>query len=304
MLTPAQVQQFQKDGFLRGSKVLSAAQVDELCNEMERILVEFKDGVENAPDPKPVVCRNIARDSSTAVWQIVNIYNASEAFRRLVFNPTITQEIAQLTGASEIRMWHDQIQYKPAGTGGVNMWHQDAPYWPVLTPMKQVTAWVALDDVDTANGCMSMVPGSHLWGDNIAFLHTLKKFEYMPGEFDGHPTRRPGLPGETRRGALPPRPDVARLQRQHLSRPAAGHRPALHARRHPLHRREESRDEAVYHRPRRGSDQGRGVPARVAASSAVGICTFAMRLPCGLRRFGGGGYHGSCKPGWRNWQTR
>jgi ectoine hydroxylase-related dioxygenase (phytanoyl-CoA dioxygenase family) len=66
------------------------------------------------------------------------------------------------------------------------MWHQDAPYWPVLTPMKQVSAWVALDDVDEGNGCMSMVPGSHLWGNNIAFLHTLKKFEDMPGQFQEH----------------------------------------------------------------------------------------------------------------------
>jgi len=153
---------------------------------MERIVEQFKGGVENAPDPKPVMCHNFSKDPNSAVWQIVNIYYASEPYRKLVFNRQITEEIAQLTGAPEIRMWHDQIQYKPATTGGVNMWHQDSPYWPTCTPMKQVTAWVALDDVDPENGCMSMVPGSHLWGDNIAFLHTLKKFEDMPAKFQDH----------------------------------------------------------------------------------------------------------------------
>ncbi len=32
---------------------------------------------------------------------------------------------------------------------------------------------------------MSMVPGSHLWGNNINFLHTLKDFRAMPACFEG-----------------------------------------------------------------------------------------------------------------------
>jgi ectoine hydroxylase-related dioxygenase (phytanoyl-CoA dioxygenase family) len=128
----------------------------------------------------------LARDDSHPVWQVVNIWEASKPFRELVHNPTIAQEVAQLTAARELRLWHDQIQYKPAGTGGVNMWHQDSPYWPPLYPKdQQVTAWVALDDVDESNGCMSMIAGSHRWGDQIEFLHTLKTFNDMPPEFQG-----------------------------------------------------------------------------------------------------------------------
>src|SRR5207248_1136185 len=78
------------------------------------------------------------------------------------------------------------IQYKPAAIGGVNMWHQDSPYWPILTPKDvQLTAWVALDDADAENGCMSMVPGSHRWGDRISALHALKDFNAMPELFEG-----------------------------------------------------------------------------------------------------------------------
>jgi ectoine hydroxylase-related dioxygenase (phytanoyl-CoA dioxygenase family) len=50
-----------------------------------------------------------------------------------------------------------------------------------------VTAWIALDDVDEENGCMSMVAGSYKWGPNIDFLHTLKAWDAMPAAFDGHP---------------------------------------------------------------------------------------------------------------------
>ena len=39
-------------------------------------------------------------------------------------------------------------------------WHQDAYYWPI-TPHHSVTVWVAFTDVDTGNGAMKIVPGSH-----------------------------------------------------------------------------------------------------------------------------------------------
>ena len=68
------------------------------------------------------------------------------------------------------------------------MWHQDSPYWPNIGPLTaQVSAWVALDDADEENGCMSMVPGSYHWGNNIDFLHTLADYTSMPPSFDGHP---------------------------------------------------------------------------------------------------------------------
>ncbi|MCX5659606.1 MAG: phytanoyl-CoA dioxygenase family protein, partial [Planctomycetota bacterium] len=108
-------------------------------------------------------------------------------YHKLIYNPQVCEEVAQLTGAEELRVWHDQIQYKPAEKGGVNMWHQDSPLWPSIKPKtSQVSAWIALDDIDESNGCMSMVPGSHLWGNQIQFLWTIKEYTGMPAEFQGH----------------------------------------------------------------------------------------------------------------------
>ena len=181
MLSPEQEERFHRKGFALGGQVLDDAEVDTLRAEIQRVI----DDRDNPDPPQPVMLHNMSK-AETPVWQIVNISDASEPFRKLVHHPAIAQTVASLMGAAEVRLWHDQIQYKPASTGGVNMWHQDAPYWPVLTPMTQVTAWIALDDVDIENGCMSMVHGSHLWGNNIDFLHTLKSFDDMPAEFDGH----------------------------------------------------------------------------------------------------------------------
>ena len=87
-------------------------------------------------------------------------------------HPFIVQAIRQLTDCDDLQIWHDQVQYKPAGTGGATTWHQDAPLWPSIEPMTEVSAWIPFDDADVDNGCMWMVPGSHRWGDQIDFLGT------------------------------------------------------------------------------------------------------------------------------------
>ncbi len=184
MLSPAQVAQYQEKGFLNAGFAVPAGEVDRLRAELERVLQNA-----GGPGPQPVLCHNMSKNPAQPVWQIVNIWQASPAFQKLLENPVISGAAAQLCAARELRIWHDQIQYKPAGVGGVNMWHQDSPYWAVLREKdQQITAWIALDDVDASNGAMSMVPGSHRWGNQIAFLHTLKDFQAMPPEFQGHPT--------------------------------------------------------------------------------------------------------------------
>ena len=63
-----------------------------------------------------------------------------------------------------VRFFHDQLFSKPARHGGRVAWHQDYSYWTWTEPMAHLTAWIALDDVDEANGCVYYVPGSHRWG--------------------------------------------------------------------------------------------------------------------------------------------
>ena len=181
MLTQEQIEQFHANGFLNGGQLLNDDEVETLRAEVMRAIDER----ERTDIPQPISLRNMSRDESRSVWQIVNIWEASEPFRQLVGRQDVTTAIAQLTGATELRIWHDQIQYKPPQTGGTTHWHQDAPLWPILAPMTEVTAWVALDDADESNGCMSMVRGSHQWGDNIEFLRQVEEYEKMPTEFQG-----------------------------------------------------------------------------------------------------------------------
>jgi ectoine hydroxylase-related dioxygenase (phytanoyl-CoA dioxygenase family) len=182
MLTVEQVEQYRRSGFVNGGPVLSDGEVETLQREVLRVIDER----ENAAVAQPVRVANLSSDPERPIWQIVNIWQASPAFQALVCNDTIAQMAAQLSGAKELRIWHDQIQYKPKEQGGRLHWHQDSPLWQTLQPKDaQLTAWVALDDAEADNGCMYMVPGSHKWGNQQNQLNEFPNDGSLPDRFQG-----------------------------------------------------------------------------------------------------------------------
>jgi phytanoyl-CoA hydroxylase len=69
-------------------------------------------------------------------------------------------DIAELFIGPDIVLYASMYIVKPPFTGQAVLMHQDASYWP-LEPMEVVSLWVAGDDVDSENGCMRIVPGTH-----------------------------------------------------------------------------------------------------------------------------------------------
>jgi phytanoyl-CoA hydroxylase len=180
MLTKQQVKDFERNGFLKGDIMLDEDEVELLREELDLVM-------EGKSVKKPVLNHNMLEGDSlydnmkmtvsAKVVQIVNIWMASDAFFKHTAHPQICEEIAQLCQTDTVRVWHDQIQYKPPVTGGPTIWHQDHPAWPIIQPADLVSAWVALDDATVENGCMWMVPGSHKWGDQQKYLASTPDFK-------------------------------------------------------------------------------------------------------------------------------
>jgi Phytanoyl-CoA dioxygenase (PhyH) len=88
----------------------------------------------------------------------------------LVRQPVIAECAARLSGAPEIRLWHDQLLYKPAGRdheGGNVGWHTDRHYWPTCSSTEMLTAWVPFHDITADHGPVMFVAGSHRWSGQI-----------------------------------------------------------------------------------------------------------------------------------------
>lgn len=208
MLTAAQVKEFDRNGCLVGGKVISNDEVDELRDELDRVIATHQAGGFKKGKPQPVMISKWGEAPDSIIWQIVNIWEVSPAFERLLFLKPVVEGLHQLIKHPNLYVWHDQIQFKPPKHGGINQWHQDAPYWPVIKPETPVTAWIALDDVDESNGCMWMVPGSHRWGNHIKMLekHPQSEF-YDVGKDFKPPARSPvkkvkAIPWPVRKGEV------------------------------------------------------------------------------------------------------
>lgn len=78
---------------------------------------------------------------------------------RLVTDPALVA-IARAFLGPNIACFTSHYISKPPGDGQAVLWHQDCAYWN-LQPMEALTIWLAVDDSDSDNGCLRMIPGSH-----------------------------------------------------------------------------------------------------------------------------------------------
>jgi non-haem Fe2+, alpha-ketoglutarate-dependent halogenase len=73
-------------------------------------------------------------------------------------SPRIVDLVQDLLESPDVMIWSMLFWYKQAGDVTYVPWHQDGAYWP-MKPIKTITAWVALGDVDAQNGALHFLPG-------------------------------------------------------------------------------------------------------------------------------------------------
>lgn len=158
-LSDEQLRHFQDHGFVSGVRLLNDEQVDALRIELAEMADPNHVGREFFYEHHS----NESTDANTTLFHALGAWRVRPAFHDLIWNPAFVVPAYQLLN-SAFRFFHDQLFSKPAKHGGVVAWHQDYSYWTWTKPMSHLTCWIALDDVDTENGCLNYIPGSHRWG--------------------------------------------------------------------------------------------------------------------------------------------
>lgn len=139
VLRREQVEQFNRDGYIRGLRVFDAAGTERNRQYFDALLA------------KVLAAGGDSYSISTAHLKYGYVFD-------LITNPRIVDCVADILGPNVIG-WGSHFFCKMPKDGKEVAWHQDASYWP-LTPSKTVTVWLAIDDADRGNACMKFVAGS------------------------------------------------------------------------------------------------------------------------------------------------
>ena len=79
-------------------------------------------------------------------------------------DPGLLDQMQELIGEDLMVLGtHFFCKYPVESTEHFVAWHQDVTYWG-LEPPEAHTAWIAVDDSNLKNGCMRVIPGSHMQG--------------------------------------------------------------------------------------------------------------------------------------------
>ncbi len=89
--------------------------------------------------------------------------------------PLLGATAALLAEVDGVRLWHDQLLYKPGDPGETRSdnvgWHTDRGYWRVCSSDRLLTAWIPFHDCPEEMGTITMIDGSHRWPDNTTSLN-------------------------------------------------------------------------------------------------------------------------------------
>ncbi|MBL9161302.1 MAG: phytanoyl-CoA dioxygenase family protein [Planctomycetaceae bacterium] len=157
-LSPEQQEQFDREGFLPGIRLLDQRQLEVLRAELAELVQAGHDGEELWYEYHS----NESGDPNAVLFHALGAWRIKPGLHDILWNPALLEPAAQLL-RGPVRFWHDQLFCKPAHDGGVVAWHQDYSYWTRTKPMAHLTCWIGLDDATTENGCVHYIPGSHRW---------------------------------------------------------------------------------------------------------------------------------------------
>ena len=138
MLSDTQVQTYETDGFVVPDLRMPEEALADIRERHSRLIAKHPEFTDYCPA----------------------LLDKDDGFVLYARMPEILEMVEQLIGP-DIALWNMSFFAKPALKGTTTPWHQDGEYWPIR-PLATCTVWLAVDASTLENGCLKMMPGSHL----------------------------------------------------------------------------------------------------------------------------------------------
>ncbi|MCE8005273.1 ectoine hydroxylase [Halomonas sp. MCCC 1A11081] len=153
-LSRAQLDEFERKGFLFEPNFISGEELDELRRELDALLSrdDFRGRDFSITEP-----------DSQEIRSLFAVHFLSQRFARLAHDERLVGRVRQILGG-EAYVHQSRINYKPGFEGKGFSWHSDFETWHAedgMPAMHAVSASIVLTDNHEFNGPLMLIPGSH-----------------------------------------------------------------------------------------------------------------------------------------------
>jgi ectoine hydroxylase-related dioxygenase (phytanoyl-CoA dioxygenase family) len=144
---------YQRDGYIVPDYQLSPDTVAKLQAMMQQIVRDNPTLLN-----QPIICPNV-RNSGVQGLKVDN----PEGWMEVATDPHILDVMQTLIGPDLI-LWGSALFYKAPRKGLPTPWHRDGRFFPIK-PLETTSVWIAIYDSVIENGCLRIIPGSHVGRD-------------------------------------------------------------------------------------------------------------------------------------------
>jgi ectoine hydroxylase-related dioxygenase (phytanoyl-CoA dioxygenase family) len=162
MLTQEMIDFYNENGYLRVPEMFNKAEIDELSNELDRLVQDWAFTSEGWTGPWRQVYMDPDTEKKSKLTAMHDLQFYSEAWMRAVTHPGLVEAVSDILGP-DVELHHSTLHIKPPQSGHPFPMHQDNPFY-IHTNDQYVDVLVHLDDTRHENGEIRFLAGSHKLG--------------------------------------------------------------------------------------------------------------------------------------------
>ena len=181
-LTDAQIRQFREQGWVALEGIFSDEEVEAGKAALSDLIhgrIARKEGINYVQEEPAVLLPDgtpapeTPEERELRVRKVFITFDFTHHHPRLeamTMQSRLRHTLDQLIGPDS-RLIQSMALLKPPRIGSEKPWHQDTAYFDWLPLGGTAGCWIALDRATVENGCMQVIPGTHLEGPVAHFHH-------------------------------------------------------------------------------------------------------------------------------------
>lgn len=162
MLTTAEIEQFDRDGYLVFPALLGEPKRQKYFSALEELVERAKSLPTDAPPTWTLERDSEGNPLAGVLHKVQGVCVVDFRALHMAQEPEIISRVESLIG-SEIALFGSKFFPKLAAGGTSVHWHQDNFYFDSESD-QIISCGIYLEDSDRSNGCLRVIPGSHKRG--------------------------------------------------------------------------------------------------------------------------------------------